>query len=284
MKIAVVNDLSGMGGCSLMAAIPVLNVLGHKVYPLPTAVLSNQTDYGTFSFADFTCHMAEYVQNWKKLGLRLDCVYSGFLSDERQVRVIRDMHASFGCKLLVVDPVMGDGGNVYATMGKDLCAAIKSLVAEADLATPNVTEACILTGTDYREFLQSVTDDNFFDRYYSLAKKVAEIGCKHVVITGVERNEGLRYVHNFIWTDGEGFFTKNRMFGGRYSGTGDLTASVITGCLLCGKDLCESVRIAADFVEAAVKDAFHRNIARNDGVDYEKFLPALFSAVQSDKI
>ena len=110
MKIAVINDLSGMGRCSLTASIPMLNILGHQVFPVPTAILSNQTGYPKFSFFDLTDYMDEYISNWKDMGIKFDVIYSGFLSNKKQVQKIKDMHkytSNEGC-LLVVDPVMGD--------------------------------------------------------------------------------------------------------------------------------------------------------------------------------
>lgn len=274
MKIAVVNDLSGMGRCSLTASIPILNALGHRVFPVPTAILSNQTGYGRFSFFDFTDHMDEYIDNWVKSGVRFDCVYSGFLSNRKQVRKIFDLRQNCGAKdaLLVVDPVMGDDGKMYATFDDGLCAEVKNLAASADVLTPNLTEACMLTDTDFKQFTAGITDDNFYDSFYDLAKKVSALGPKQVVITGVERNEGARYAYNFVLSDEGRFFTKNRMYGGHYSGTGDILASITAGELLDGKKLHQSVETAADFIEEAVKDSFHHGVDKNDGVNFEKFL------------
>ena len=227
MKIAVINDLSGMGRCSLTASIPMLNILGHQVFPVPTAILSNQTGYPKFSFFDFTDHMDEYISNWKDMGIKFDVIYSGFLSNQKQVQKIKDMHkytSNEGC-LLVVDPVMGDGGKMYATFDDELCQKIKSLVQEADVVTPNVTEACILTGTNYNDFVQSVDNTNFCDKFFDLAKQVQKLGCKKVVITGFENTvKNQKLVCNFVLDCDNFNYTQNKMYGGHYSGTGDITA------------------------------------------------------------
>ena len=282
MKIAVINDLSGMGRCSLTASIPVLNALGQQVYPVPTAILSNQTGYPKFSFFDFTDYMDEYIANWVDMGVRFDVIYSGFLSNQKQVQKIKDMHKNMsndGC-ILVVDPVMGDGGKMYATFDDELCNQIKNLAREADVVTPNVTEACILTDTDYNEFVSSLNKNNFAVMFLGLAKKVQNLGCKKVVITGYERDEqNQKFVCNFV-LDGDRFdYTQNKMYGGHYSGTGDITASIIAGQLANGKSLFTSVQTAVDFVEVAVKHAFENNVPQNDGVNFEKFLHLLLKQV-----
>lgn len=281
MKIAVINDLSGMGRCSLTASIPILNTLGHTVYPVPTAVLSNQTGYDKYTFFDFTPYLKEYVGVWKDMGVKFGCVYSGFLSNAEQGEIILDLYENCGAPgaRLVIDPVMGDDGVMYDTFDDRLCDEVKKLAATADIITPNLTEACMLAGVGYGEFIGGLTEENFYDAHYALAEKCAAV-CKggRAVITGVTRNEGLRYVYNFAVSEEGGFFTKNRMYGGHYSGTGDITASIITGCLMSGRKLSESVGTAADFVEAAVRYSFHHDVDKNDGVDFEKFLPMLITA------
>ena len=281
MKIAVINDLSGMGRCSLTASIPILNTLGHTVYPVPTAVLSNQTGYDKYTFFDFTPHLKEYVGVWKDMGVKFDCVYSGFLSNAEQGEIILDLYENCGAPgaRLVIDPVMGDDGVMYDTFDDRLCDEVKKLAATADIITPNLTEACMLAGVGYGEFIGGLTEENFYDAHYALAEKCAAV-CKggRAVITGVTRDEGLRYVYNFAVSEEGGFFTKNRMYGGHYSGTGDITASIITGCLMSGRKLSESVGTAADFVEAAVRYSFHYEVDKNEGVDFEKFLPMLITA------
>lgn len=279
MKIAVINDLSGMGRCSLTASIPILNAIGHQVYPVPTAILSNQTGYEKFSFFDFTDFMDEYIENWKNLGVKFDCIYSGFLSNEKQTEKILYLKENCGTEdtLLIVDPVMGDGGKLYSTFDKLLCDKVKILAKRADVVTPNFTEACLIADVNFNDFCNKLNDDNFYQSFYGLAQKVADVTESAVVITGIERDEGLHYVYNFILSDNGKFFTKNRMYGGHYSGTGDIMASIVAGELCKGKKLHESVRIAADFLEIAVKDAFHHSINKNDGVNFEKFLYRLIS-------
>ena len=145
-KIAVIHDLSGMGKCSLTAAIPVISAMGVQACPLPTAVLSNQTGYGSYFWDDYTDRMELIMDEWKKTGFTPDGVYTGFLGDARQVDLILkfvDMFCTEGTHILV-DPVMGDRGETYKTYSETLCEKMRTLVREATVITPNLTEALLL--------------------------------------------------------------------------------------------------------------------------------------------
>lgn len=145
-KIAVIHDLSGLGKCSLTAAIPVISAMGVQACPLPTAILSNQTGYGSYFWDDYTDRMELIMDEWKKTGFTPDGVYTGFLGDARQVDLILkfvDMFCTEGTHILV-DPVMGDRGETYKTYSETLCEKMRTLVREATVITPNLTEALLL--------------------------------------------------------------------------------------------------------------------------------------------
>ena len=145
-KIAVIHDLSGMGKCSLTAAIPVISAMGVQACPLPTAILSNQTGYGSYFWDDYTDRMEQIMDEWKKMGFRPDGVYTGFLGDARQVDVILKFVDTFCTETthILVDPVMGDQGKVYKTYSEELCEKMRILVQHATVITPNITEALLL--------------------------------------------------------------------------------------------------------------------------------------------
>ena len=145
-KIAVINDLSGLGKCSLTAAIPVISVMGVQACPFPTAVLSNQTGYETYFCEDFTEHMAPYMEEWKKRGFVPDGIYTGFLSDEKQADKILKFIDTFAGEdtLILTDPVMGDDGAVYPIYTEELCSRFRELARRSYVITPNLTEALLL--------------------------------------------------------------------------------------------------------------------------------------------
>ena len=152
-KIAVINDLSGYGRCSLTVALPILSAMGHQACPVPTAILSNHTEFPVYFFDDYTEKMPAYTDKWVQLGLSFDGIATGFLGSAEQIAMVIDMVESLSGDdtLVLVDPVMGDHGRLYATYTEEMCEEMKLLVSRADVTTPNVTEACILTGTPYKE-------------------------------------------------------------------------------------------------------------------------------------
>ena len=168
-KVATINDLSGVGRCSLTAAIPVLSALGVQCCPFPTAVLSCHTGFDKYTFLDITDEMIAYKDAWDNLDINFDCIYSGFLGSEKQIDIVLDFVKERKEALVVVDPVMGDNGVIYSTFTKSMCNKMKYLVSIANIVTPNLTEACILTGDVYDKY--NTSDEKIIE----IAKKFRDI-------------------------------------------------------------------------------------------------------------
>lgn len=180
-KVAAIHDLSGFGRASLTTVIPILSTMGIQVCPVPTAILSTHTSNFTgYSFIDLTDYMEEHIAHWKKLNLEFDCIYSGFLGSPRQIKIVSDFVDHFGHKdnLVVVDPVMGDNGSLYGTMGEEMVVEMRKLVSKADIITPNFTEAAFLLGEKYKETTTEEEVKNWLVR-------ISEMGPKIVIITSV---------------------------------------------------------------------------------------------------
>ena len=186
-RVAAIHDLSGFGRCSLTVAIPVLSAMGVQCCPLPTAVLSTHTGgFEGYTFRDLTEEMTAAAAHWKALDLRFDAVYSGFLGSERQIDLVRQFLRDFRRPgtLAVVDPVMGDFGRVYATYTPAMCRRMADLTAEADVITPNLTEAALLLGVPY----ESLPRDEAGLK--ALTEKLGCLGRRSVTLTGVSLAEG----------------------------------------------------------------------------------------------
>ena len=167
-KIAIINDLSGFGRCSLTVSIPIISAMGIQTCPIPTAVLSCHTEYPDYYFRDFTDSMPAYIQSWEKLGLQFDGIATGFLGSLQQIDMVIDFIHRFRTTPILVDPVMGDHGTIYETYTPAMCAGMSRLVKHATIITPNLTEACVLTDTPYRETGLRLSD------YELLAKKLCQ--------------------------------------------------------------------------------------------------------------
>ncbi len=267
-KCAVINDLSGFGRCSLTVAIPILSAMGIQACPIPTAILSNHTGYDDYFFEDFTDNMQVYFEKWEKLGLEFDSIYTGFLGSEKQIELILEFVKKFRTDktLLLVDPVMGDHGKIYATYNENLCDEMRRLVCLADVTTPNLTEACILAGVDYPE---NICNEQVFE----IGEKLIDLGAKTAVITGV-RNRG-KMVNFVLSTSGERLAVENDFVACEYCGTGDVFASLMCGYMTRGVDYKTALKHSAEFLINTIAYSHRTGVDPLDGVAFEKYLSEL---------
>ena len=298
-KIAVLNDLSGMGKCSLTAAIPVISVMGVQACPLPTAVLSNQTGYASYFCDDYTDRMEAIMDEWQKREFWPEGIYTGFLAGEKQAEKILEFFDRF-CRedtLVLVDPVMGDQGHAYGIYSVGLCERMRELAQRAYVITPNLTEALLLlyskeemelrwkalSGLKGREYLAEIEKiiSGLVDKFHLRA----------AVITGVdylgERNvqkaqsaQSVLQIGNLVWENGKCSWVFSEKQGGSYSGTGDLFASVLSAGLVKGMRMEECVKKAVGFLSKAIHDAVLEGGDRNDGVCFETYLYELSDYVK----
>ena len=276
-KIAVINDLSGFGRCSLTAAISVIASMGVQPCPLPTAVLSGQTGYPSYFYDDYTDKMDEFRREWKKMGVSFDGIYTGFMSDGRQIEKVFDFLDTFYGKktFLLVDPIMGDDGRRFDMCTPEFLGMMKTLTAQADIITPNLTELCLLSDTDFR-MIEQMTDEKYLLTIVEqMARNVMDRGTKEVVVTGIrftDSADGVRKMGNLAVTRKEKFLSAFPFVGESYSGTGDLFASVIAGGRARGDRLEKSMETAGRLIGLALEDSVREKVPRNDGVNYEQYL------------
>lgn len=276
-KIAVINDLSGFGKCSLTAAISVIAAMGVQPCPLPTAVLSAQTGYPSYYCDDYTDRMELIYREWEKMQMHFDGICTGFMSGEVQIRKVLDFLEIFYKKdtFLLVDPVMGDNGQGFPFLTSKLRSAMKELALRADVITPNLTELCILTDTDYRMIKEMTEEKHLVTVAEQMARNMMTGGTKEVVITGIcypDEKTGHRMMGNLAVTKENVSFSAFPFAGESFSGTGDLFAAVIAGGRARGDNLSDSVDLAGEMIGLAVKDSVKENVPRNEGVDYERYL------------
>ena len=267
-KVAAINDLSGFCRCSLTAAIPIISAMGLHCCPFPTAVLSNHTGYDSFFFDDYTDKMEEYWQQWKNHDLKFNSIYTGFLGSVKQIDIVMSFIKYFKTNenIVLIDPVMGDGGKIYSTYSKKLCSEMKKLVSLADVITPNVTECCLLSDTEYTGEEISLSDAK------NMCQKIG--GAKKIVVTGIRNKENIiNYIYDSITKEENYTVTKNT--GEYYDGTGDVFASVLCGYLTYKEDILSAVKKAADFVEKSVKVSSHCGISHKEGIAFEKCIADL---------
>ena len=264
-KIALINDFSGFGRCSITASLPIISAMKIQCCPLPTAIFSNHTGFKSFFYTDYTEHMNAYMDEWKKLDLKFSGILTGFLGSPEQIGIVKRFLEEFKTEqtITVIDPVMGDYGKLYSTYSPILAKQMTTLVPYADILTPNLTEACILTDTEYKEDVNEA-------ELTEICQKLCEMGPRKIVISGLGRGDNLE---NFIYEYGkEPQVILEHKVGSFRSGTGDVFSTIIAADAVNGVEFAESVKHASSFVAKVLRRTVELNLPETDGICFEEFL------------
>lgn len=268
-RILTIQDISCVGQCSLTVALPILAACGHETVIMPTAVLSSHT--GGFTNPNFR-NLAEDLPKisacWQREGIDFDAVLTGYLGSIPMIHMVKDIMEANGKKgcLRIMDPAMGDHGKLYKGFDAAYAEAMKALVAGSDIALPNITEAAMMTGNEYKEE---------YDEAYirSLMQAMLDMGTGAVILTGVSYEPGTTGVATLDKAGNYTYYSHEKIGKGMY-GTGDIFAAAFTGAYLNGKTFGEAAAIAADFACSAIKVS-QDDPSHTYGTKYELVLPQL---------
>ena len=270
-RLAMINDIAGFGRCSTTVSLPVISVMKVQVCPVPTSVLSNHLGFPLCHFDDYTSHMRDYIKIWKELGLTFDGLYCGFLGNEEQIDIVREFVEMFRPPLFLLDPVMGDHGRAYSSITETHVQKMKELLPLADIITPNITEACLLTGTPWKDGEWTMQElSGLCERLASLCLK--DSVSASIVITGIRQGD---FLVNFLWNDGVYTTVSTPIAGASRPGTGDIFASILAADAVRGETLLSSVQKAANFVGLCIAGSEKAGTPVQEGVVFEKYLAAL---------
>ncbi len=284
-RLAIINSFAGFGRCSTTISLPVVSVMQVQACPVPTSVLSNHLAFPTCYFDDYTDRMPEYLHAWETQQFTFDGLYCGFLGSPEQVQITKKfwsgvvMRSRNAYPVFLLDPVMGDHGQTYSSVTAAHKDAMKELASTADILTPNITEACILTDTPYKEGCWSERELSALCDQLALRKTKQH---KHshlqasdslsIVITGIPQGENIL---NYIWENGRSTVCLTETAGKPHHGSGDLFSSILAADALHEVPLAHSVQKAADFVAMCIKKTEEAGLSERDGVVFEKFLSRL---------
>ena len=271
-RVLTIQDISCVGQCSLTVALPVISACGVETCVLPSAVLSTHTGgFKDYTFRDLTGDMPAIQKHWQKEGIAFDAIYSGYLGSAEQIAYVADIMKTMGKPgaVNIADPAMADNGKLYPGFDQPFVEAMKGLCAAADIVVPNITEACFLTDTAYRET---------YDETYiaALCKNLAALGAKTVVLTGVgyaPEETGVVVFENETLTH----YRHRRLPKGSH-GTGDIFASAFVGALMRGKTKFNAARIAADYTVRCIEET-QGDDTHWYGAKFEPVLPELIAAL-----
>ena len=261
-----INDISGVGRCSLSAMLPIVAMFDIECINIPTAVLSTSTQYDDFVMKDLSDYVGKYLNHYKNLKLNIDGCFVGFLGNYSVVDTLLNHFKETKYNLLFVDPIMGDNGELYATYDQKLVDGVRALCMYADLITPNLTEFCALCDIDYDE---SISDEKIIEYCHKL-------NIKQIVVSGLERNNK---IGNLIYDNGNvSYYYRDKITQNR-SGTGDVFSAVIYGALLRDKSLYDAVVLASDFVYEAVLRSDKLVEDKEEGLAFEGLLGMLWNRI-----
>lgn len=268
-RIVTLQDISCVGGCSITVALPVISAMGVECGILPTAVLSTHTMFQTFTCKDLSDQISPISDAWEQEQITFDGIYTGYLASAGQCQQVCDFFDRFSREgsLIVVDPVMADNGTLYPAFDETFPSAMAAVCAKADIILPNLTEACLLTGTPY----QTTYDEAYIQK---LLQNLLALGCHTAVLTGVSFEPG-RLGVAYLNQEGERFSYFTHHCPQSYHGTGDLFASTVIGGLMRSLDLGCSLTLAADFVVACIEATSLSQPPRWYAVEFETQIPLL---------
>ncbi len=270
-KVVAIHDISCMGRCSLTVALPILSAAGIETRIIPTAILSTHTaGFENYTFRDLTDDIEPIVQHWQTLKVRNDGIYTGYLGSHRQLDIISRVFDELRGPqtLIAVDPVMADNGSLYPAFSEDFPAGMAKLVAKADVAVPNITEASLLLGVPYKEL-------GYSEEYIKeLLTGVSDLGPEKVVITGVQYDASTVGAASFDRKTNTFSYVSTPMVDGYFHGTGDVFSSGLVAALINGMDLPQASQVAIHLTYNSILATLETDFEARYGVDFEQVLPA----------
>lgn len=275
-RMAAIHDLSGLGKCSLTVALPIVSASGVECCCIPTALLSTHTGgFADWTFTDLSDAIVPIAEHWNKLGVHFDAIYSGYLASEAQGKLLERTIELLRSDdtLVIVDPAMADNGRYYANLDDSMAECFCRLIEKADIITPNITEACFLTGTEYRTVPHSVAFVT------ELIDRLSELGPRVIAVTGVSLEAGEMGIAARDNSSGKTSVVMNETKDGMFHGSGDVFASAFAALLTRGAALEDALRLAEDFVAACIERTAVRDTPRHYGLDFEGALPEYIRSV-----
>ncbi len=284
-KVAVIGNISSFDKCSITTALPIFAASGGiETYPLLTAIVaSRDNDIDSPDYCDLTNNMPTVAEYWRSQKLKLDGLLCGFLGSPEQANVVADIftHCKAQPSLALLDPIMGDHGQMYGSISKEMVSAIGKLCQKADIIVPNVTEACLILGEPYkpgpytREYIQS------------LLIRLSNLGPRLVVITGVWFSKFLAGAAGYNTVDGSFTYAFSGRIKGEYKGVGDVFNSVLLSSLLHSMKFRNALQFAVDFTHKSIVTQTQVENKSDDsfsyGIDFEMNLPWIIQTFNADK-
>lgn len=274
-RIMTIQDISCIGKCSLTVALPIISAMGIETAIVPTAVLSTHTAFSDFTFRDLTDEMEPIKSHWQKQGFNFDAIYTGYLGSDRQIQLVSDYFDTFKGEntKIIMDPAMADNGSLYAGFDEYFAKSMGNLCSKADIILPNISEASLMLGEKYPG------EEADEETIKALLLKLADLGAPVSIITGTTFDDGTFGFTGYDSKAGEFFKYGTEKVPHKSHGTGDVFASAFTGALMNDLSVYDSLKIAADYTCACIKNTYNDPDGVWYAVNFEAELPYLLKLI-----
>ena len=274
-RIVTIQDISCVGKCSLTVALPIISAMGVEAAILPTAVLSTHTMFQNFTCKDLTDQIEPIAEHWKKENFLFDAVYTGYLGSFEQIDLMKKFFEDFKTEsnILFVDPAMADNGKLYPAFDEAFAKHMATLCAKADIIVPHITEACFMTGMEYK---------TEYDEAYvkEMLQKLSALGAKISILTGVSFSEGKTGVMGYDKENDEFAYYEHDKLPVSFHGTGDIFSSTCVGAMMNGMNWKEAVKVAADYTSECIRITLEDPAKPWYGVNFEQAIPYLVERIK----
>ncbi|MDY6066060.1 MAG: PfkB family carbohydrate kinase [Finegoldia sp.] len=234
--ILLIGDMTCFDNIALNCMIPILLSKKKTVSSLPTALVSNAFDYGKYSIIDTTTYMKDTTEVWEDLGFDFKLIFIGFVANLGQIDIIKNYISKRKSKI-IIDPIMGDRGELYNGLDESYIKSYISLMGIADVILPNETEARLLTGMKDCDIEE-------------VGERLIEMGAKAIVITSAQRDDDhFVYVIDKQRSEKISYDYVDAV----YSGTGDLFSSIFVNEVSDGKDIFKAAKGASQTSTRLIK-------------------------------
>lgn len=269
-RILTIQDISCVGKCSLTVALPIISAMGVEASILPTAVLSTHTMFKKPTCKDLTDQVLPITEHWKRENIGFSAIYTGYLGSFEQIDLMKKVFEDFKTaeNIILVDPAMADNGKLYAAFDQDFASHMATLCGKADIIVPNMTEACFMTGTEYRE----VYDESYVRK---LLKQLSELGARINLLTGVSFEPGKTGVMGYDSAEDSYYYYSHEKLPVSFHGTGDIFSSTCVGAMMNGLDWKKAIGVAADYTAECIRITLEDYDKPWYGVNFELAIPYL---------
>ena len=292
-RILLVNDYVGYGKSSITMQLPIITSFGDIPSSVIGSYLSNSVKYNEKLKVSMASKFLDILDVYRKNNFVFDGMITGYIDNSDNILELRDFAEDMKLEndkmLLLVDPTFGDDGKKFCSISDNHIENYKRLMEMADIITPNITEACFLTGIDYEDIKMKLGllkfENNEQDKLKELSEKIIKIIFPILEKIVVKKNQisiitGLNLFNSVvtvldIYNGDKNMRETTCNYSNRVDdryGTGDLFDALFLVCFMNGFNLVDSLSVTTSFINNALRYSNDNKYPLEEGIIYEPIL------------